>query len=267
MKKYKTASLFLLLAAFLLAIGFSQLVSAEESAPRVFDRAGLFSPEETEELEKESREFFARYGQEMLVVTTRDAEGKSSRDYAADFYDTHFGNTATRFVDGVIVLLDMDNREINLVTTGRMIEDIDRDAEESVYDAGIDGMKSGDYGQAAKKMVRRVAAIMNRLYPGPNGITAEEAGASGVAGLGTAAGFYAAQRKKYKGQKKPLRYQLGANRLMNLVPYSDELIDSRITAVPLPRNNSQKFGGGSSGGRTFTGSSGTSHGGGGGRGF
>lgn len=243
---------------------------------RVYDQAGLFTAEEIEELEAQARDLYATHGEEIIVVTTDNTEGKSSENYAADFYDYLFDNTAYEDTSGVILLLDMDNRLVTAVNTGHMIDVINDNDVQNLTAEGAQHMKYGGYAQAARTMMARVDGYIRRgvvaghrrverpVDPGPNGITPEEAAVSGVAGLGTAASFYASQRKRYKGKKKPLRYNLHANRMISLLPFTDQLLDTRITSIPLPRQ-SQHFGGGDSGGpssSTFTGSSGTTHSGG-----
>lgn len=312
MRKHNTPSLFLIILALFIVIGFSGLTYASEPAnpsislpigqgveneaeadvpevseavittawevnemQRVYDRADLLTQEEIAEFERKTAEIQAKHGMEVILVTTNDTEGKSSENYASDFYDDLFDNTAYQDTSGIILVLDMDNRLVTAVNTGRMIDIVNDEDITVLTSAGAQYMKSSDYGGAARTLIDRVEAYIQRgvvagqhrvdrpVDPGPNGITPQEAGASGVAGLGTAASFYVAQRRKYKGQKKPLRYNLHANRMISLLPFTDHLLDTKVTAIPLPRQ-SQHFGGGDSGptSSTFTGSSGTTHSGG-----
>ncbi|MBM6837148.1 TPM domain-containing protein [Clostridium saudiense] len=54
---------------------------------RVVDRASLFSSEEIVSLENSINDISTRYEMDIVIVTTDDVEGKSSRDYADDFFD------------------------------------------------------------------------------------------------------------------------------------------------------------------------------------
>ncbi|MBP5793935.1 MAG: TPM domain-containing protein, partial [Spirochaetaceae bacterium] len=66
-------------------------------------------------------EFLDKYNKEAVIVTTSDAQGKSAEAYADDFYDENdFGTGSGK--DGVLFLIDMDNRKIHVSTSGSMID-------------------------------------------------------------------------------------------------------------------------------------------------
>ena len=82
----------------------------------VYDDAALLSDEEQQSLSEEITNLQETTGWEIFVLTTEDAQGKTAREYADDFYDT----TATGD-DGVVFLIDMDNREVTISTAGEAI--------------------------------------------------------------------------------------------------------------------------------------------------
>ena len=52
---------------------------------------------------------------DIIIVTTNDNKGKPSSQYAVDFYEDHgFGYEGT--LDGVLYLLNMDEREVYIFT-------------------------------------------------------------------------------------------------------------------------------------------------------
>ncbi len=115
---------FKILAALLLIpvvlLSWSSLTAAG-AEQRVFDQAGLFSENEISLLESRITELKRALPLDIVIVTTADAEGKSSRDYADDFYDYGgFGVGAEH--DGLLYLINMDYRECWISTTGAAID-------------------------------------------------------------------------------------------------------------------------------------------------
>ena len=54
----------------------------------VYDDAALLSDEEQQSLSEEITNLQETTGWEIFVLTTEDAQGKTAREYADDFYDT-----------------------------------------------------------------------------------------------------------------------------------------------------------------------------------
>lgn len=101
-----------MLAVFCLVLwgilaGVPASVWAETGDQRVFDQAGLWNQEEISRLESRIRELRDQMKMDVVLVTTSDAQGKTSRDYADDFYDQ--GGFGTRKdCSGVLYLIDLD---------------------------------------------------------------------------------------------------------------------------------------------------------------
>lgn len=120
MKRQLSALILIFICFFTLC---SPLIAA---VPRVNDLANLLSLDQIEELEKKLTILSETYQMEVVIVTTNDAEGKTSRDYADDFYDTHGYGYGDNW-DGVLFLIDMDNRQLWISTCGlgaRYINDV-----------------------------------------------------------------------------------------------------------------------------------------------
>ena len=113
----KNVKVWLMSLCFCACVLFSMEVSAESDY--VYDYADLLTVEEEDALQKSAEFCKEQWNMNFLVVTTDDAEGKSSRAYADDFYDQRFPEESEE--DGVLYLIDMDNREIYLFTSGEAI--------------------------------------------------------------------------------------------------------------------------------------------------
>lgn len=154
----------LLMFAVCLLIGLTGVpgrrISAVYAAPagaeaRVFDRAGLLSAQEAEDLEHLVSDLRDRMKMDVVLVTTDDAGGRDSRSYADDFYDDNGFGTGSD-ASGVLFLIDMDNREIYISTAGKMIRYLTDKRVESILDNCYDYMADGDYFGAMNQFLKDV---------------------------------------------------------------------------------------------------------------
>lgn len=129
-----------ILAAALLLCGYSSL---EE---KVFDQADILDSDEEDDLREDIAELARTMSLDIIIVTTDDAEGKSARDYADDFYDGHGFGYEKSNGSGILFLIDMDNREAYISTAGTAIEMYtDRDIDRMLDDHIMPCMYDGDY--------------------------------------------------------------------------------------------------------------------------
>ena len=131
---------------------------------RVFDQAHLFSESQISTLEDSLAEFLDRYNKEAVIVTTSNTHGKSSEAYADDFYDENdFGTGSDK--DGVLFLIDMDNRNIWISTSGSMIDYLEDWRIEKILDDVYPYMADSSYYSAADVFVRSTAAFVDQGIP------------------------------------------------------------------------------------------------------
>lgn len=269
----------ILALCLLLGILRAAVFAAEtETHRRVFDQAELLSRGEQVLLEEQLTDLQERYGEDIIILTTADREGKATRDLAADFYDELYPE---KTASGAIILLYYPGipgqNEINLVTTGHLIDVVTDYDEERVYDAAMSGLETGNFYQALTDMTTKLEQLMERgVVAGhrrvaeaePNSLSTVEAVISGVAALLTGGTYQRSIRSSYKAKPRSLSYALSSNSLLSLAPISDQLIKSSVRYVPRPQPQTYSGGGSSRHTTTtFTGSSGRTHGGGGGRKF
>ena len=62
-------------------------VAVLATKPLVFDEARLLTNEQVLELDKEANILSDKYAMDIVITTTNDAEGKSSMEYADDYFD------------------------------------------------------------------------------------------------------------------------------------------------------------------------------------
>ncbi|MDO4632780.1 MAG: TPM domain-containing protein [Eubacteriales bacterium] len=253
---------------------FTMAVSASDS--QVYDLAGLFSSEEADQLAQTVQALQNKHKMNFAVLTTEDAEGKSAEAYADDFYDEHIYPEGLK-KGGVLLLIDMDNREYYVSTAGDMIYYLTDAYIEDVLNQGESSMRRGAYADAVRSMLARIDQIVDKGLDGSRyqvdrdtgkvtryrSITRFEAllalGASLLIALLACLGV-----KSSYSNIHDYRYDVSKNADMHLHRNNDLLINHYETRRRIHRNSSSG-GGHGHGGRSTThhSSGGHSHGGGG----
>lgn len=146
MKKY-IAVILVLFSVFILVPG--QVRASSYNEETVFDYADLLTWEEENELRQIAKEY-EEFDVSMIFLTTADARGKSAMTYSDDFYDTNQFRP-----DGVLFLIDMDNRELYINTVGKCIAILPDYRIESILDTGYDYVADGEYFDCFKRMSER----------------------------------------------------------------------------------------------------------------
>lgn len=267
---------FLIILCFLFSFSFVVLgnVPLKANEEHVYDFAQLFTEEEKAILENKLDTLSQNEQMDVSILTTEDAEGKTSRDYADDFYDRNgFGYGSTK--DGLLLLLDMDNREVYISTCGQAIAVFTDNRINQMLEHIVYYMKDGAYDKAALTFIEdcttylKAGVPQNSAFNSTSNRTQKGKKTSLVEtllmALGIAAGVTLIVRfsviYKYKKPSRSLPPMLPLN--VHFLEHSDRFVTSHTTRVYVPKNdnhNNGSFGGGSS---THTSSSGTTHGGGG----
>lgn len=137
-------------ALFLLFSVFSVNVFAYDTL--VEDGALLFSSDELSQIDDAADNFADETGYSLAVVTTDDAQGMSAADYADEYYNNLIFNSSWSY-DGLLLLIDMDNREVYISTTGECIGVFDDSTVDYIIDCGYDDLVDGDYAYCMLDMI------------------------------------------------------------------------------------------------------------------
>lgn len=123
-----------------------------DNSTKVYDFADLLSTTEEDSLYNSIVEFIQTYNLDMAVVTINHNFTSAMR-YADDFYDYNgFGVGATN--DGLLFLIDMDNREMYITTTGTAQLVYDDYRINKILDATYAEIINQDYYGCAGEFVR-----------------------------------------------------------------------------------------------------------------
>jgi len=263
---YKCGIIMLLLI-FTLNIG----IISEARHPRVYDKAGLFTEEEIKQIEDDILAKSEVVNIDMIVVTTNDTNGKSSRVYADDYYDElyfagGFGDNAEEgYTSGILYLINMDAREIYLSTdTENELKYTDTEIE-NMLDRIYTHVAEANFVYSCREFVS--SAVQYGSSYSDSGVRYNEDNAIiniiirnamialGIAVVVTLAALIGT-RKKQTTNKNTYLASNGFKKLVN----KDLFIRTTVVKRNIQSNNGS---GGSSRTSTHTSSSGRSHGGGG----
>ncbi|MCI8454506.1 MAG: TPM domain-containing protein [Lachnospiraceae bacterium] len=114
----------------------------------VYDFAGLFSPNEKEALSREAAVLAETMQMSVAIVTIDDHEG-SAQEYADSFYISAGLGTGDAY-DGVLFLIDMDERELWITTSGKMIRYLTDSRIEAILDDAYAYISEGGYYETAQ---------------------------------------------------------------------------------------------------------------------
>ncbi len=132
-----------ILSVLILIFTFSVSAFAEANS-LVDDKANLFTDSEKSEMITIIQDFISHTGLSLAVVTANDAEGKSAGEYADDYYDNLIVSEGWS-EDGVLFLIDMDNREVYISTAGECIYIFPDYAIEYIIDCGYNELTNENY--------------------------------------------------------------------------------------------------------------------------
>lgn len=256
----------------LLLLGIQGTIVMASQQNSVYDDAQLLTEGERNALNEEIAVLREKSDWNIYAVSTVNAEGKSATAYADDFFDMH----SPEQEDGVVLLIDMDNREITISTCGEAVSyltdkridsilddayyDVSNEAYEACFLTMIDGVtdayKAGvpsgqyEYDTETGKVSRHHSVSWLELL------------IAVVLAVGSGAAVYIIVVGRYRMHFGNYQYDFHENGTVELQKKEDHFINEITThrRIPKPTNS----GSGHSGGRssTHTSSSGRSHGGG-----
>ncbi|MDR7870855.1 MAG: TPM domain-containing protein [Tissierellaceae bacterium] len=239
----------------------------------VIDNANLMTEDEILDLNLRANALSEEFNMDIVMVTTNDTEGKTSREFADDFFDYNGYGVGPNY-DGILFLIDMDNREAYISTTGIAIRYLTDVRIESILDVVFDnGMGQGNYYGAALGFLEGTehylqSGIPSDQYNEPedvpveNKLTLTDIFIAIIGGLGVGVVFVLSTKSQYKFRKMGNPYSYRSNSIVHFQGNEDRLINSFVTHRIIPKTtNTPKSTTGRS--TTHRSSSGRSHGGGG----
>lgn len=135
-------------------------VFVEAKAQNVADQANILSESEEVDLEGwiEKAEKLTEW--DIMAVTTNETDGKSSRDYAEDWYEFYSNSE-----DGVICIIDMENRMLYISTFGTAIDYLTDARIDEILDYAYEEASDGLYAESFACMIEKMSDMYKRGIP------------------------------------------------------------------------------------------------------
>lgn len=275
----KKCKYFLTIALIMILLAVSGgRVLAESIPAQVTDAARLFTPSEVEDLTGQVNELEKSVKWDIMVVTTEDADGMSATEYAEEWFDKN-----TTMDNGVICLIDMDNRELVIRTFGQAIYYLTDDRVDKILDEAFDKVSGGDYHAACTVMLKGVKEAYQRgipddqytydentgeiidYYTGPMQLTIGEIVFAVLAALAAGGIVMAVVTATYRTKWHSYQYSYRENSHVELEKQEDSFVNQVVTHRRIPKQDvsqSSKSSGGVSRSTTHVGAGGRRSGGG-----
>lgn len=259
-----TAAVVLLFAFILCLSGVTGIAGNVKAAGkeevhdvRLVDNAGLLSESEYSRILLSLDQISDKHQFELVIVTEESIGGSTARDYADDYFDyNNYGYGEER--DGVLLLINMQDREWYISTSGLGIKALTDSRIEKIGDHIASYLGEGECEEAFQAFVddcdRYVTLAKGGRLPFPWGRNILIALAVGlVAGISVVA-VLRGQLKSVSGKGVAADYIV--NKSMKVDESRDIFLYANVTKRAKPKDNSASS--------THKSSSGRSHGGGGG---
>lgn len=130
----------------------------------VYDDADLLTAVEEEKIIGEADTFADKTGFSLAVVTTSYASGLSSEEYADDFLDNLIDTKGWQ-ENSFLILIDMDNRNVWISTTGDCQLAFSDSEIQTVIDGGYNELTIGFYSDAVLGMIRSASNMNTDINP------------------------------------------------------------------------------------------------------
>ncbi len=128
----------------------------DENEQKIYDNADLLSDEEEEEISEALVKVAKETKLDIVVLTVEGNGGKTPAKYAADFYDNKGFDYDRDRGSGVILYVDMKNRDICVSMAGMAKLYITGDEADEISENIAPYMTDGDYAEGVEYFVKEV---------------------------------------------------------------------------------------------------------------
>jgi len=159
---YKRISIVLL--AFIFVFLVAQFGVCAYSSDNVIDNLGYLTESEVLYLQGSIERIKDNYRLDTVIVITDDTQGKSSRDYADDYFDYNGYGVGSDY-SGLLLLINMDKREAYISTNGKAIDIFTDKRIDNILDDVAQHLSKRDYYQACCEFINNVKSYANSGVP------------------------------------------------------------------------------------------------------
>ena len=137
-----------------------------DETKKVYDFADLIDEQNEIYLFNKTNEFIKNYNMDLVLVTIDD-NWTTARKYADNFYDYNYFGIGKTF-DGVLLLIDMDTREMYISTTGKAILMYNDYRIENVLDEMYNYIQNGNYFETFVRGIDKLEYFQKKGIPEGN---------------------------------------------------------------------------------------------------
>ena len=138
---------------------------AVDEKEKVYDFADLFTDTEENDIYLKINEFITTYDMDLAIVTISSNPKYSEVEYADDFYDYNNFND-----NGILFLIDMDNRQIYMSTTGTAINMYNDNRINYLMDSIYKYISIKSYSKGTLEYIKMLSSLASEGYPTGNEI-------------------------------------------------------------------------------------------------
>ena len=138
---------------------------AVDEKEKVYDFADLFTDTEENDIYLKINEFITTYDMDLAIVTISSNPKYSEVEYADDFYDYNNFND-----NGILFLIDMDNRQIYMSTTGTAINMYNDNRINYLMDSIYKYISNKSYSKGTLEYIKMLSSLASEGYPTGNEI-------------------------------------------------------------------------------------------------
>lgn len=252
---FSLIALVLLVACWLVPLFAVDKVAAAGNKNLIYDKAGLLSKQEKNELNRLANEYGAERETDFIIYTSNNEANKDVQLMTEDFYDKKGPGYDKAHGNAVILAMDMHNREIYLAGFYKAKEYLDDSRLDKIRDKITPDLTDGNYKIAFEKYIRLSYKYMG-YEPGvnPENIVFKLWFQLGVSIV--IAWIIVAVMVSRSGGKVTVdrtTYQDSAN--SSVVDRRDEYSHTTVTKRRIERSSDSSSGGGGGGGTTSGGHS------------
>ena len=130
---------------------------------KIYDFADLFTDTEEEKLYSSVMKYIETYKLDMVILTIDENNKQYAQSYGEDFYIYNYFGFEDAKRSGCLFIIDMDNRDYYLVTSGSVIKYLDDNIIDNLLDSIFDEVKAGSYYSATDRLIRGVHNYGNSI--------------------------------------------------------------------------------------------------------
>lgn len=245
--------------------------SGQAATTAVDDQAQLLSADEISQLNSQAQAVNDKIKGSLFIVTT-STNTEKAQTFAQNYLRDKIGNDA----NGVVLLIDMNQRKLYIATSGNMIDYLTDSRIDALLDEVTENVQNEAYYAAGATFIEHTLADVKKGVPSGSyrvdtqtgkityykSITPVEAGVAALVAVIVSLTFFFVIKARYQLKLGTYHYEAADHSNLNITEQADTLTNSFVTTRIIPKANNNNGGGGGGGSSTYSSGGGTFGGGG-----